>query len=123
MHNLIGKLVIWYINKCGGEFHVGAYGRGGKYVMYMSEPQKAEYARKCHTGTEVDYNNHRDRFSKREQQWIYHVDKALFALSSYGGYSNAELVARNHLLKIKKDVSEKRWDSIDEHMLETTGGL
>jgi hypothetical protein len=39
LHSLVHRFIVWYLGKAGGAFHVGSYGRDGRYVTAVSDDQ------------------------------------------------------------------------------------
>ena len=42
----IHKAIVWYLKRCGGAFHSGAYGENGKYVKLFSDAEYNDYQRR-----------------------------------------------------------------------------
>lgn len=39
----IHKFIVWYLKRCGGTFHSGAYGENGKYVKLFTDEEYGKH--------------------------------------------------------------------------------
>lgn len=45
MTHIIHKLICWYLGRCGGTFHCYPYGKRGRYVVLMTEPEYSSWTK------------------------------------------------------------------------------